>query len=192
MGRTSDKQEKILEFLNTYMEKNGYAPSVREICAAVGLKSTATVSYHLNELKRRGLIEGDSTKSRAITLPDSRRPGHIPLVGVVTAGMPILAVENIEGSVPWDGDQSCYALRIKGDSMVGAGILDGDVVVVRPQPDAVNGEIVIALIDDEATCKRFHKGADGVWLLPENPAYRPIDGSNAALLGKVKAVIREY
>lgn len=192
MGRTSDKQEKILGFLNEYMADNGYAPSVREICAAVGLKSTATVSYHLNELKRRGLIEGDSSKRRAISLPDSRRGGHIPLLGVVTAGVPILAVENIEGFVPWDGDPECYALRIKGDSMINAGILNGDTVVVRPQPEASNGEIVIAMIEDEATCKRFHRGPDGVWLLPENPAYDPIDGSEAVILGKVKAVIREY
>lgn len=192
MGRTSDKQEKILAFLNDYMEEYGYAPSVREICAAVGLKSTATVSYHLNELKRLGRIEGDSSKRRAISLPESRKAGHIPLLGVVTAGPPILALENIEGFVPWDGDPSCYALKIKGDSMINAGILNGDTVVVRPQSDAVNGEIVIALIEDEATCKRFHRGADGVWLLPENPAYDPIDGTNAVILGKVKAVIREY
>ena len=192
MGRTSDKQEKILEFLNTYMEDKGYAPSVREICAAVGLKSTATVSYHLNELKRQGRIEGDSTKRRAISLPESRRGGHIPVLGVVTAGMPILAVENIEGFIPWDGEADCYGLRIKGDSMINAGILDGDTVVVRPQPDAVNGDIVIAMLGDEATCKRFHRSADGVWLLPENPAYDPIDGIDAVILGKVKAVIREY
>ena len=192
MARTSDKQEKILQFLDTYLAQNGYAPSVREICAAVGLKSTATVSYHLGELKRRGLIDSDSSKRRAITLPDSRKANYIPLVGVVTAGVPILAVENIEGSIAWDGDRDCFALRIKGDSMIGAGILDGDVVVVRPQPDAVNGEIVIALLEEEATCKRFHRGADGIWLLPENPAYAPIDGTNASILGKVKAVIREY
>ncbi|MBQ9967436.1 MAG: transcriptional repressor LexA [Oscillospiraceae bacterium] len=192
MGRTSDKQEKILAFLNDYMEEYGYAPSVREICAAVGLKSTATVSYHLNELKRQGRIEGDSSKRRAISLPESRKVGHIPLLGVVTAGPPILALENIEGFVPWDGDPSCYALKIKGDSMINAGILNGDTVVVRPQSDAVNGEIVIALIGDEATCKRFHHGSDGVWLLPENPAYDPIDGTEAVILGKVKAVIREY
>ncbi len=192
MGRTSDKQEKILAFLNDYMEEYGYAPSVREICAAVGLKSTATVSYHLNELKRQGRIEGDSSKRRAISLPESRRGGHIPILGVVTAGMPILALENIEGFVPWDGDPDCYALRIKGDSMINAGILNGDTVVVRPQPDAANGEIVIAMLGDEATCKRFHRGADGVWLLPENPAFDPIDGRDAVILGKVKAVIREY
>ena len=192
MARTTDKQEKILEFLGKYMEDKGYPPTVREICAAVGLKSTATVSYHLNELKRQGRLEGDSTKRRAIALPEGRRVGRIPLLGVVTAGQPILAQEDIEGYLPWDGDQSCFALRIQGDSMIGAGILNGDKVVVRPQADAVNGEIVVALLGDEATCKRFHRGPDGVWLLPENPAYDPIDGAEARILGKVKAVIREY
>lgn len=192
MARTTDKQEKILEFLNQYIEEKGYPPSVREICAAVGLKSTATVSYHLNELKRQGRIQGDSTKRRAISLPETQRVGRIPLIGVVTAGLPILAVENQEGTIPWDGDQTCFALRVRGDSMIGAGILDGDKVVVRPQPEADNGEIVVALLGDEATVKRFHRGADGVWLLPENPNYTPIDGREAQILGKVKAVIREY
>lgn len=192
MPRTTDKQEKILEFLNSYLEDKGYPPSVREICAAVGLKSTATVSYHLNELKRQGRIQGDSSKRRAISLPESQRVGRIPLVGVVTAGLPILAVENQEGTIPWDGDQSCFALRVRGDSMIGAGILDGDKVVVRPQPEADNGEIVVALLGDEATVKRFHRGQDGIWLLPENPNYEPINGQEVQILGKVKAVIREY
>lgn len=192
MARTSDKQEKILEFINTYVEEKGFPPSVREICAAVGLKSTATVSYHLNELKRQGRIQTESNKRRAISLPESQRVGRIPLVGVVTAGQPILAVENIEGAIPWDGDQNCFALRVRGDSMIGAGILSGDKVVVRPQPEAANGEIVVALLGDEATVKRFHNGSDGVWLLPENPNYEPIDGRDAQIIGKVKAVIREY
>ena len=192
MPRTSDKQEKILEFLNEFIEANGYPPTVREICAAVGLKSTATVSYHLTELKRQGRVQGDSNKRRAISLPESQRFGRIPLVGVVTAGFPILAQENIEGSLPWDGEEGCFALTIQGDSMTGAGILDGDKVVVRPQPDAQNGDIVIALLGDEATCKRFRKDGSGVWLLPENPAYPPLDGREAAIIGKVKAVIREY
>ena len=192
MARTTDKQEKILEFLNQHIAEKGYPPTVREICAAVGLKSTATVSYHLTELKRQGRIQGESSKRRAISLPDASRIGRIPLLGVVTAGLPILAQEDIEGYLPWDGDANCFALRVKGDSMVGAGILDGDKVVVRPQPEASNGEIIIALIGDEATCKRFHRGPDGVWLLPENPNYEPIDGTQAQILGKVKAVIREY
>lgn len=192
MPRTTDKQEKILEFLNTYIEENGYPPSVREIAAAVGLKSPATVSYHLNELKRQGRIQGDSSKRRALALPEGNRVGRIPLVGVVTAGHPILAVENQEGTIPWDGDHSCFALRVRGDSMINAGILDGDKVVVRPQPDANNGEIVVAMLGDEATVKRFHRGDDGIWLLPENPAYEPIDAHNAVILGRVKAVLREY
>ena len=192
MARTTDKQEKILEYLNQHIEEKGFPPTVREICAAVGLKSTATVSYHLTELKKQGRIQGDSSKRRAISLPESQRGGKIPVLGVVTAGLPIYAHENIEGYIPWDGEASCFALRVRGDSMINAGILDGDKVVVRPQPDASNGEIVIALIGDEATCKRFHRGSDGVWLLPENPAYDPIDGSGCQILGKVKAVIREY
>ncbi len=192
MARTSDKQQKILEFLNEFIEENGYPPTVREICAAVGLKSTATVSYHLSELKRLGKIQGESNKRRAISLPEQQRTGRIPVVGVVTAGYPILAQENIESYLPWEGDADCFALRIKGDSMTGAGILDGDKVVVRPQPECQNGEIVIALIGDEATCKRFHRDSTGVWLLPENPAYDPIDGREATIIGKVKAVVREY
>jgi len=121
MPRTSDKQEKILEFLNAYVEENGYPPAVREICAAVGLRSTATVSYHLNELKKQGRIKGEPNKRRAIALPDGQKQGRIPVVGVVTAGLPILAVQNIEGSIPWDGDSGCFALRVRGDSMIGAG-----------------------------------------------------------------------
>ena len=192
MARTSDKQQKILEYLNEFIEDNGYPPTVREICAAVGLKSTATVSYHLSELKRLGKIQADSNKRRAISLPDQQQRGRIPVVGVVTAGYPILAQENIESTIPWDGDSECFALRIQGNSMIGAGILDGDKVVVRPQPDCQNGDIVIALLGDEATCKRFRKDQTGIWLLPENPDYEPIDGREASILGKVKAVIREY
>lgn len=193
MARTSDKQEKILEFLNRYIEENGYPPAVREICAAVGLKSTATVSYHLGELKRQGRIQTESGKSRTISLTSPPPRGNqIPIVGLVTAGLPILAQENWEGTIPWEGEPNCFALRVRGDSMVGAGILSGDLVVVRPQSDAVNGEIVVALLGDEATVKRFHRDDSGVWLLPENPAYQPIDGREAQILGKVKALYREY
>lgn len=192
MARTTDKQEKILEFLNQHIEEKGYPPTVREICAAVGLKSTATVSYHLTELKKQGRIQAESSKRRCISLPNSQKPAKIPVLGVVTAGLPIYAHEDIQGYIPWDGEPGCFALRIKGDSMIEAGILDGDKVIVRPQPDATNGDIVIAMIEDEATCKRFHKDQTGIWLLPENPNYSPIDGTNAQILGKVKAVMREY
>ena len=165
---------------------------MREICTAVGLQSTATVHYHLSALRDAGLIEMDDMKKRAISLPECRRADRIPVVGVVTAGVPILAVENIEGYIPWDGERGCYALRVRGDSMINAGILDGDKVVVRPQQTADNGEIVVALLDDSATVKRFRKVGATVWLMPENPAYDPIDGTEAQILGKVKAVIRTY
>ena len=192
MARTSKKREEILQFLTQFVCENGYAPSVREICTAVGLQSTATVHYHLNALRDAGLIEMDDMKKRAISLPECRRADRIPVIGVVTAGVPILAVENIEGYIPWDGERGCYALRVRGDSMINAGILDGDKVVVRPQQTADNGEIVVALLDDSATVKRFRKVGATVWLMPENPAYDPIDGTEAQILGKVKAVIRTY
>ena len=192
MARTSKKREEILQFLTQFVGENGYAPSVREICTAVGLQSTATVHYHLSALRDAGLIEMDDMKKRPISLPESRRADRIPVVGVVTAGVPILAVENIEGYLPWDGERGCYALRVRGDSMINAGILDGDKVVVRPQQTADNGEIVVALLDDSATVKRFHREKGKVWLLPENPAYEPIDGTDCSILGLVKAVVREY
>ena len=159
MARTSNKREQILNFLTQFMNEHGYAPTVREICNAVGLQSTATVHYHLNALRDAGLIEMDEMKKRAISLPDAQRADRIPVVGVVTAGVPIL---------------------------------DGDKVVVRPQPDAENGQIVVALLDDSATVKRLKKTGRDVWLMPENPSYEPIPGNEAKILGRVKALIREY
>ena len=191
MARTSNKREQILNFLTKFMNEHGYAPTVREICNAVGLQSTATVHYHLNALRDAGLIEMDEMKKRAISLPDAQRADRIPVVGVVTAGVPILATENIEGYIPWDGESGCFVLRVRGDSMIGAGILDGDKVVVRPQPDAENGQIVVALLDDSATVKRLKKTGRDVWLMPENPSYEPIPGNEAKILGRVKALIRE-
>lgn len=192
MGRTSNKREEILRFLTQFVAENGYAPSVREICAAVGLQSTATVHYHLGALREAGLIEMDDMKKRAITLPDAHRADRIPVVGVVTAGVPILAVENIEGYIPWEGEAGCFALRVRGDSMIGAGILSGDTVIIRPQETAESGQIVVALLDDSATVKRLRRDETGVWLLPENPAYPPIDGREASILGVVVALQREY
>lgn len=193
MPRTSSKQAEILAYLRQFLANNGYAPSVREICAAVGLRSTSSVHYHLNELKRRGLIEMEYNKNRTVTVP--KKPGavgEIPIVGVVTAGLPILAVENVEGFLPWEGEEQCFALRVRGESMIGAGIFDGDLVVVRPQNTASNGDIVLAMLEDEATIKRFHRDGEGVWLLPENEAFSPIDGRNAQILGRVKALMRRY
>lgn len=192
MSRTSNKSEKILQFVQQFTVENGYSPSVREIGAAVGLSSTATVSYHLRQLQEKGLLQIAEGKGRKRTVVAAQRSGYIPIVGVVTAGVPILAVENREGMMAWDGDPECFALRVRGDSMIGAGILDGDKVVIRPQQTAEDGQIVVARIEDEATVKRLSRRDNQVWLLPENPAYEPIDGSQAELIGLVKAVIREY
>ena len=192
MPRTTDKAQKILDFVNDFVQENGFAPSVREIGEAVGLRSTASVSYHLTQLQEKGLLQSPGAKGRKRAIVTARRPGQIPVVGVVTAGIPILAVENQEGTICWDGDPDCFALRVRGDSMISAGILDGDKVVVRPQPSADDGQIVVAIIGDEATVKRLSRKNGQVWLLPENENYDPIDGSEAELIGLVKAVIREY
>ncbi|MBQ8748780.1 MAG: transcriptional repressor LexA [Oscillospiraceae bacterium] len=192
MPRTSNKAELILDYVNRFVQENGFAPSVREIGAAVGLRSTASVSYHLSQLQEKGLLLSPGAKGRKRAIVTAKRPGQIPVVGVVTAGMPILALENQEGTISWDGDPSCFALRVRGDSMVNAGILNGDMVVVRPQASADDGQIVVARIGDEATVKRLHRRGGEVWLLPENDAYSPIDGREAELIGLVKAVVREY
>lgn len=192
MPRTSDKAQRILDFVNQFVQENGYSPSVREIGAAVGLRSTASVSYHIQALQEKGLLQTPNSKGRKRSLVAGSRPGQIPVVGVVTAGVPILAVENQEGTLCWDGDPSCFALRVRGDSMIGAGILSGDLVVVRPQQTASDGQIVVARLEDEATVKRLSRKNGQVWLLPENDNYAPIDGSQAELVGLVKAVIREY
>ena len=136
MPRTTDKVPMILEFVNRFMQENGYAPSIREIGAAVGLRSTASVSYHLNQLREKGLLVSPDKKGSKRSIVTAYRPGHIPIVGVVTAGLPSLAVENLEGSIAWEGDPACFALRVKGDSMINAGILDGDLVIGRPQQNA--------------------------------------------------------
>ena len=192
MPRTSDKAEKILEYVNAFVQENGYAPSVREIGAAVGLRSTASVSYHIQALQDKGLLSGPGEKGRKRALSTGIRPGQIPVIGVVTAGLPILACENQEGMMAWDGEPGCFALRVRGDSMINAGILSGDKVVVRPQQTAMDGQIVVARIGDEATVKRLRRRNGQVWLMPENDAYEPIDGTEAELIGLVKAVVREY
>ena len=190
MSRTSNKAQLIMDYVNQFIQENGYSPSIREIGAAVGLRSTASVSYHLQALEAQGLLQSPG-KGRKRALVTTSRPGQIPIVGVVTAGLPILAVENQEGTMPWS-DPGCFALRVRGDSMIGAGILSGDLVVVRPQPAADDGQIVVARIGEEATVKRLLRREGQVWLMPENDAYSPIDGSHAEIIGLVKAVVREY
>ena len=191
MPRTSDKAQLIVDYVNQFIQENGYSPSVREIGEAVGLRSTASVSYHLQALQAKGLLQPPGAKGRKRALVTGARPGQIPVVGVVTAGMPILAVENQEGTLPWN-DPGCFALRVRGDSMLNAGILPGDKVVVRPQSTADDGQIVVARLEDEATVKRLRRRGGEIWLMPENDAYAPIDGTHAEIIGVVRGVVREY
>ena len=170
MPKTNPREEQVLNFIREFSAENGYAPSIREICAGVGLRSTASVNYHLKNLQQKGMLTlGEKGRKRAIVAP--QRPGQIPLIGTVTAGLPILALENREGTISWDGDPSCFALRVRGDSMINAGIFSGDVVVVRPQPTADDGQIVVARLEDEATVKRLRRRNGQIWLMPENEAF---------------------
>ena len=191
MPRTSNKAQLIMDYVNQFIQENGYSPSVREIGAAVGLRSTASVSYHLQALQEKGLIQAPGAKGRKRALFTGARPGQIPVIGVVTAGLPILAVENQEGTIPWS-EAGCFALRVRGDSMINAGTLEGAKVIVRPQSTAANGQIVVARIEDEATVKRLLRRNGQVWLMPENDNYSPIDGTHAEIIGVVKGVVREY
>ena len=191
MPRTSNKAQMIMDYVNQFVQENGYSPSVREIGAAVGLRSTASVSYHLQALQEKGLLQAPGAKGRKRAIVTSARQGQIPIVGLVTAGQPILAVENQEGVLTWDAP-GCFALRVRGDSMINAGILSGDLVVVRPQQNADDGQIVVARIEDEATVKRLRRRNGKIWLMPENDSYEPIDGTYAEIVGLVKAVVREY
>ena len=196
MGRKSDMQERIYGVIVQFLRENGYAPSVREIGDAVGLKSPSTVHFHLKKLEEQGLIEKGACKGRALTLSHPPAPeGKVPVVGSVAAGAPILAQECIEDYIPFDTRGRAgeyFALRVRGDSMINAGILPGDFVVIRQQGSAQNGEIVVALLGDEATVKRFRQENGQIWLLPENDKYQPIDGSGCQILGRVAAVLREY
>ena len=192
MPRTSNKSELILNYVNQFVQENGYAPSVREIGAAVGLRSTASVSYHIQQLQEKGLLQSPGVKGRKRSIVVGARAGQIPVVGVVTAGMPILAFENQEGTVAWEGEPGCFAVRVRGDSMINAGILDGDKVIVRPQQTADDGQIVVAMWEDEATVKRLRRRGGIVELVPENDAYPVLDGTGVQIVGLVKGVVREY
>ncbi|HZK24075.1 MAG TPA: transcriptional repressor LexA [Oscillospiraceae bacterium] len=196
------RQKQILEYIKQEVKTKNYPPSVREIGEAVGLSSSSTVHAHLAKLEEKGLIRRDPSKPRAIALlEDDPAPGYIPevvqvpLLGQVTAGEPILAEENIEEYFPLPKmmvrNDNVFLLRVRGDSMINAGILNGDSVIVRQQNNANNGEIVVAMLDDEATVKRFYKEKDSIRLQPENPHYEPIRSRDIMVIGKVIGVFRE-
>jgi repressor LexA len=193
------RQREIFDYVKSYGEQHGYPPTVRDIGKAIGLTSSSTVHAHLANLEKLGMLRRDPTKPRAIeVLVDKAKaavaPSGLPIVGQVAAGQPVLAEENIEEYVPVPqiagGDEGEFVLRVKGDSMIGAGIFEGDYVVVRPQETASDGEIVVALVEDEATVKRFFKEADHVRLQPENDALDPIRSRDVQLLGRVVGVCR--
>jgi repressor LexA len=196
----SDRQAKILDYIRYVTRVRNYPPSVREIGEAVGLSSSSTVHNHLNQLERRGLIKRDASKSRTVQLvqekeiDDKRRSAiAVPIVGNVAAGVPILAEQNIEDHLMLSPDiaqEGWFLLKVRGDSMVNAAILDGDLVLVRPKQEASNGEIVVALVEDEATVKRFHRENGRIELIAENPNYAPIVPDSLSIVGDVRAVIR--
>lgn len=213
-AKLGKRQLAIYDFIRSYTDEHGYPPSVREIGAAVGLASPSTVHMHLKVLEERGLIKRDSKKPRTIeVMQDRQSPDadagqplasvsedvgsnviRLPLVGRVAAGVPILAEQNVEETLALPtsvvGDASSFVLRVRGESMVNAGIYDGDYIVVKEQRDAHDGEIVVALIDDSATVKTFYRERDRVRLQPENDTMSPIYVENPIILGRVTALIR--
>lgn len=203
-GRKSNKKYEVLEFLKKNILEKGYPPSVREICQAVDLKSTSSVHAHLDSLEKEGLIKRDPSKSRTIEILDEdfnfnltrREMMNIPIVGTVTAGEPILATENITGYFPMPldminpTDKELFMLKVRGESMINAGILSDDYVIIQQQPNADNGDIVCALIDDSSTIKTFYKEKDHYRLQPENDSMDPIITKQCDILGKVIGLVR--
>lgn len=194
MDDLTKKQRECLDFIKDCIEEKGVAPTVREIESALGYLSPSSAQYTVNQLEKKGYIERDPMRKRTIRLNGyDTKAYHIPIVGTVTAGKPILAIESIEDYIPVpvkNKGRNMFALRVRGDSMINAAILDGDVVVVEQTPVAQNGEIVVALIGDEATVKRFYKEKGHFRLQPENDAYEPIIVDEVAILGKVNMVVR--
>ena len=206
MEKLSQKQFEILEYMKKAVREKGYPPSVREICDAVGLKSTSTVHGHLERLERKGYIRRDPAKPRAIEIFSDNDSGNsdgssrelieVPIVGTVTAGIPILATENIEDTFPIPSDYApngnIFMLRVKGDSMINAGIYNKDLIMVRQQNTADNGDIVVALIEDFATVKTYYKENRYIRLQPENPTMSPIIVRDVSILGKVVGLYRKF
>lgn len=199
-GKITAKQQEILDFMKSEILNKGYPPSVREICSAVNLKSTSSVHSHLSTLEKNGYIHRDPTKPRAIEIVDenfnlSRREiANIPIIGTVAAGQPLLASENIEGYFPIPADllsnKSTFMLKVKGNSMINAGIFNGDTIIVEQQSTAVNGDIVVALVEDSATVKTFYKEDGHIRLQPENDSMEPIIVDDCIILGKTIGLLR--
>ncbi|MBM7836643.1 transcriptional repressor LexA [Clostridium sardiniense] len=196
-----DKQSQIYDFLKNYTENKGYPPSVREICEAVSLKSTSTVHGHLKRLEKKGLIKRDPTKPRALEITEFSQPKremiNIPIIGNITAGAPILATENIEDTftLPIDfikHNRELFMLKVNGNSMINVGINDNDLAIIERTQTAINGDIVVALIDDTATIKRFFKEKDYIRLQPENDSMDPIIVDDCKILGKLVGIFRAY
>ncbi len=201
-GKISKKQSEILEYIKSQIINKGYPPSVRDICEAVDLKSTSSVHSHLETLEKNGYIRRDPTKPRAIEIIDDnfnlsrREVVNVPIVGKVAAGQPILAVENIESYFPvpmeFMPNEQCFMLKVQGDSMINAGIFDGDTIIVEQCQIARNGDMVVALVEDSATVKTFYREADHIRLQPENDAMEPIIVPDCQILGKVFGVFRFF
>lgn len=201
-GKITAKQQEILDFMKKEILNKGYPPSVREICEAVHLKSTSSVHAHLETLEKNGYIRRDPTKPRAIEIIDEnfnltrREISNVPILGTVAAGEPLFAVENIENyfTVPTEymPNQECFILKVKGESMINAGIFEGDYVLVQKQPNAQNGDMVVALLEDSATVKTYYREADHIRLQPENDHMDPIIVSDVEVLGKVFGIFRFF
>ncbi len=202
LGKISKKQEEILEYIKSELLSKGYPPAVREICEAVHLKSTSSVHSHLETLEKNGYIRRDPTKPRAIEIMDDtfnltrREVVNVPVIGRVAAGAPILAEENIENYFPipmeFMPNEKTFLLSVKGESMINAGILDGDYVLIKQQSNAENGDMVVALIEDGATVKTFYREEGVIRLQPENDAMEPFILEDVTILGKVVAVMRFF
>ena len=204
MKKLTVKQQRIYDFILAFTNQHGYPPSVREIADGTGLKSPSTVHFHIKALEQAGVISRSAGKTRAITaagepapVMEERQPqaNRVPVLGNVAAGSPILAEEHVEDYLTFDTGGTSgehFALRVRGESMIEAGILPGDLVIVHRQQSVRNGDIVVAIFDDEATVKTFRRVDGHVWLMPENKDYQPIDGDGCSILGRVVAVLRRY
>lgn len=184
----------MLEYIEAWIGHNGYPPSIREICLGVGIASTKAVKYHIDALVGSGQLRRHARHARALEMPGS--PFSLPLVGRIAAGQPILAVENVEEHVNLSQFKGCFMLKVKGDSMTGVGINDADIVIVQPQEDIRSGEIAVAMVNGEATVKRFVRHGDTVSLVPENPKYKPIavnpEQTEFRIIGRVTGLLRQY